>query len=120
MRAILILIVLAFLSSCQNAKEPLPSPNDANRIEGHWRSLTPTTPKWQYTFKDGFLVQKVDDFGVNITTQEYVYAIKSDSVFIAGSGGQRIWVVYFECDDVVQITEIEALLGAKRWLKRAQ
>jgi hypothetical protein len=57
---------------------------------------------------------------VNITTQEYVYAIKSDSVFIAGSGGQRIWVVYFECDDVVQITEIEALLGAKRWLKRAQ
>jgi hypothetical protein len=120
MRIIALVAIMAIIINCRKDIEPPPSPTDASRIAGEWLAMIPENPEWQYSFRDGFLTQKIEDFGIPVTTQQYVYATKADTVFISGAGGQRKWVVYFECDEIVQIRDIEAQLAAVKWLKRRE
>ena len=78
------------------------APCDASRIEGRWVTQPPAHPIWRYEFRYPHLRQWIEDFGVVIADQEYIYAPVGDSVFIGGTGGQRIWTVCFSGDSVCE------------------
>lgn len=88
----LLTLSLSLLLSCSDL-DPLP-----RGIEGRWRTLPPAHPEWQYDFAAPHLRQWIEDLGVIVTEQEYIYAVKEDSVFISGAGGQRVWLVAFPDD----------------------
>lgn len=94
-----LLPLLIFLISCADVDPLPPDPFDAARIQGGaWHTQPPAHPLWIYEFNYPHLRQWIVDFGGVITTQEYLYAPKGDSIFISGAGGTRIWTVYFEND----------------------
>lgn len=111
----LLFLPLFLMLACHNEPENIP---DASRIEGHWQSMIPDHPDWKYDFHDGLLHQQIDDFGIVVAQQDYVYAVRGDTIFISGTGGQRTWVTYFPCDSLVRVFDITAQVSASIWLKR--
>lgn len=114
-------ICTLLLFSCKKEPAPPPDPLDASRIVGNWRDMTGTfSPDWNYQFEDGILTQSYDKFGAQLTTLTYPYAIRNDTIIIGGdvTNIARKWVVYFECQDVVKVTQVGFLFGQQFWLSR--
>lgn len=113
---IAILLVIPLIS-CKEQHEATPMPS----IDGRWQDLTGTlNPEWHYHFDRGLLLQSYEDFGATLTTLTYPYATRHDSVFIGGdaTNAPRVWVLEFECADVVKVRNVGQVLGATFWLKR--
>lgn len=117
MRIIALVAIMILIVTCRKEIDP-PSPKDARRIDGNWEAMIPPNPEWQYHFQDGRLNQKIEDLGIIIASQDYVYATTQDTVFISGSGGQRTWVCYFECNEIVRVFDASAQLSPVLWLRR--
>jgi len=115
------MLLVALFIGCKE-KEDLPLDQfDAQRIEGRWVDMTGTlAPDWHYHFDGGLLTQSYIKAGATITALTYPYAIREDSIFIGGdlTNAPRVWLVDFECDEVVQISQEAAVLGQRFWLKR--
>lgn len=101
--AVLLAAVGHCLSGCADV-EPLPvDPCDARRIEGRWMAVAPSHPLWEYDFSNPpHLVQRIVDFGVVLTVQEYIWAASGDTLFVSGAGGQRTWLVCFPTDSTAE------------------
>ncbi len=107
------LMILPFIS-CKEPEAP-------NTIEGDWIDLTGSIyPDWHYHFERGILTQKYEKFGATLTTITFPYATRGDSVFIGGNSTNdpRIWVLSFECADVVKVQSVSATFGPTFWLTR--
>jgi hypothetical protein len=120
MKQLLPLLLCITILSCQKEK-PDHSPTDASGIQGEWVELTGTLqPDWKYSFDDGLLTQSYEAFGSVLTTLTFPYATRQDTVFIGGDTNNqtRIWILYFECHEIVQVRDASSLLGQKFWLKR--
>lgn len=116
----LLLFATLLLFACQKDPSP-PANSDASRIEGHWVDLTGTlAPDWQYHFNQGVVTQSFVHYGAVLSSLTYPYAIRSDTVFIGGdiANAPRTWVVYFQCDEVVEVKQVGLLLGHRFWLKK--
>jgi len=116
-------ILAVFLLACRKETPQLfiPDPHDATRIEGHWADMTGTlAPDWHYHFDAGLLTQSYTKAGATLTSLTYPYAIRRDSVFIGGDATNipRTWLLEFECEEVVMVTQSAAALGQRFWLKR--
>ncbi len=111
----------AFYIGCRE-HDPFPfDAHDAHNIEGRWVDMVGTlNPDWHYHFDQGLLTQSYEAFGGTLTTLTYPYAIRADSVFIGGDANNlpRVWVLAFECADVVMVTQTNAGFGTRFWLKR--
>jgi hypothetical protein len=121
MLALLAALLLLPLISCKKDVLPDPSPSDASRIEGRWVDMTGTfAPDWHYHFNGGLLTQSHIKAGATLTALTYPYAIRNDSIFIGGdlTNAPRVWLVDFECDEVVEISQEAAVMGQRFWLKR--
>lgn len=113
--------VLLLLSSCRKEDVPL-DPYDATRMEGQWRLLLSGHPDWQYGFHEGILTQSVTDFGVPITTLQFPYAVRRDTLQVGGDASNlpRTYKVYLHCDSIAEMHNISpgAILAPVVWLKR--
>ena len=81
---ILFAILLALFgycaSHCRDQAPPEPS------LEGAWQQLIPQHPPWIWQFDNGILTQSVQDFGATLTTLQFTYAVRADTVYIGGDG----------------------------------
>lgn len=102
MKTYLFFAAVLFALSCRDQYPLEPDPCDASRIDGLWITLPPASPIWRYDFRYPHMRQWIEDFGAVITEQEYIYAPAGDSLFIAGSGGKRVWTVCFFGDSVAE------------------
>lgn len=105
---------------CDKRQDELPT--DATRIEGHWRSMLPAHPDWQYDFDRGILTQSLEDFGAPLVQYQFPYATRADTVTIGGdaTNGPRSWKVYFYCDSIVKVTNTTPgqIVAPVIWLQR--
>lgn len=111
-----LLLFSTLLVSCEK-DPPFPS------IEGHWVDMTGTfAPDWHYHFDDGLLTQEYFVLGVTLASLTYPYAIRDSTIIIGGdaTNNPREWTIYFECNDVVQITQTSDQLSPRFWLKRVK
>ena len=115
MKKLLLAIGILAVFACQHEIEPLPSPADASRIEGDWVAMIPNQPNWHYHFHSGVLTREVFAFSGESTVYTHDYVTKDDSIFISNS---HTWLVWFQSEDVVRISDVEAQLYATKWLKR--
>lgn len=124
MKHYILLFACAILfSTCQ--KDTAPSdPRDATRIEGRWRSLLPAHPDWQYDFNDGLLTQSVTDLGVVVSSLQFTYAIRHDTIHIGGDGINipRNYQAYIHCDSIAELKNITpgAIIAPTMWLHKTQ
>lgn len=119
MKYFLLLLIAAFVCCQENAT--VFDPNDASNLEGKWVDMTGTLPPdWHYDFHNGLLTQSYVNFGSIITSLSYPYAYRGDTVFIGGDATNtpRMLVVYFECEDVVKVNHLGAMINHQFWLKR--
>lgn len=118
---LLLLNALLLFLGCQKELMP-PSPTDASRIEGHWRSMLPEHPDWEFHFDRGLLTQSLHDFGAPLVTHQFPYTTRQDTAIIGGNdtNPQRIWVVYFHCDSIAEVRNATPgqILQPVVWLKR--
>ena len=121
-RFIFLLMLIAFVACSKEV--PPADPHDATRIEGGvWAAMLPAHPDWRYEFRQGLLRQYALDYGIVLSDQTYMYALRSDTVFIGGSGPdrERRWVVFFHCDSLVECrTKSSGVLAPTLFLKRMQ
>lgn len=97
-----LLLLLLLPPACRDQDYLPPDPHDAWRVEGRWVTLPPSSPIWHYEFEYPHLRQWIEDFGVVVTQQEYIFAPYGDRLEIAGDGGRRTWEVQFFGDTVMQ------------------
>lgn len=116
MRYLIIISILLFSSRCGDQKAPLPT------ITGQWYSLLPSHPNWLYDFRNGILTQSVTDFGAVLSTKQYPYTERGDTVYIGGdlNEPQRKWLITWESPDIIHIQAINAQINNLQYLKRIQ
>jgi len=116
-----ICLLFALVFACNKSDNRPPEPPG---IEGHWVNLTDTHPDWQYLFDDNILTQYIVDFGDTITSQQYTYATRHDTIIIGGdiNNPTRQWQLNFICDSVVIATNITpgTLLAPTLYLRKLQ
>lgn len=117
-----LLLLVCLMAACKEEQTPPFNPQDARHLEGHeWTNLTGALhPEWHYCFEGGLLTQRYVEFGATLSTITLPYAIRQDTVYIGGNAtnNPRTWVLYFECEDVVQVAEQGPVLSQVFWLKR--
>lgn len=117
-----LLLLVCLMASCKEEQTPPFNARDARQLEGHeWTNLTGALhPEWHYCFEGSLLTQRYVEFGATLSTITLTYAIRQDTVYIGGNAtnAPRTWVLYFECEDVVQVAEQGAVLSQVFWLKR--
>jgi hypothetical protein len=113
------LLLLALIFCACQKDHPEPNPADASRIEGTWVNMTQATD-WSYHFQSGLLTQQYTTAGVVITELSYPYAVRDSIVIIGGdlNNAPREWVVFFQCNEVVEITAQNGMIAQRFWLKR--
>ena len=119
--ATIAILGIIMLGSCKDNDPISHDSHDATRIEGNWVDLTGTlSPDWHYSFDRGLLTMQYEKAGATITTLTYPYATRHDSVFIGGDATNtpQIWTLEFECDEVVKVNRVGALISQEFWLKR--
>ena len=119
-RLLLILIVILMLLPLFSCNKD-PDPVEPLSIEGHWVDMTGTfAPDWHYHFEDGLMTQYYITAGATLSELSYPYAIRDSTILIGGDATNppRTWNVYFECADVVRVTQAHAIMGPRFWLKR--
>lgn len=90
------------LAGCKDQGYLEPDPRDASRIAGVWQGQV--SPWWHYRFDAPLLRQWVEVAGTVVTVQDYVYGTRADTLFASGTGGNRMWRLYFVSDTVVEVT----------------
>lgn len=97
----LCLSALAF-SACRDQAPPDPT------IEGRWRQLIPAHPPWEWNFDNGILTQSVQDFGATLTTLQFTYAVRADTIYIGGDGQNdpRRLVIRFLGDGALEARQL--------------
>jgi len=115
--------LLTLLGSCQK-ETTTADPHDAERLQGEWGNLLPTHPDWQYNFDDGILKQSVTDFGTIITSFQFPYAIRRDTLLVGGDAinEPRKYLVYLHCDSIAELRNITpgVMIAPVLWLKRKE
>ena len=100
----LLLLALCLFSNCRDQPPPAPT------IEGYWHQLIPQHPPWEWHFDNGILTQSVQDFGATLTTLQFTYAVRDDTVFIGGDGNNdpRILLIRFLGDGAIEAKQLPA------------
>jgi len=116
--------ILLLLSACAE-EQTISDPYDASRIVGTWRSMVPANPDWVYQFDgQGFMRQTFHFGGATLSSLEYPYATRQDTVFIGGDANDpaRTWMVRFECDSILEVRNVTpgTLILGQFWLRRVR
>ena len=119
------LLFVAINTFIQCTKEHIQPAPPKHPLTGRWQSFIPANPHWYYTFnEDGTMCQKLNQWGADSEDCFYrwfTYGAQQDTAVITADGKTRVWVLKFEGDGVVGITNITdgAVLAPKIYLHRA-
>jgi len=116
MKYLLLIFILAQACACGDNKAPLPT------IEGLWQAMIPAKPNWQYDFQNGLLTQYVTDFGKPLSTRQYPYAMRGDTLIIGGDeqNPPRRWLLTFKCERIIETKPLNQQLAEVLYLERVQ
>lgn len=111
---LLVAFLLAIFGYCASAcrdVDALPA------IEGDWRQTAPASPGWTYTFDNSIVTQRVKDFGATLSTLQFTYAQRGDTLYIGGDENNppRLWLIHLLGDIDMKAYQRPADPAQREW-----
>lgn len=107
--AVLLVVIGKCATSCADQDAPPPG------IEGRWHQVT--SPWWEFTFDNGIVTQEAKGFGASLSTLQFPYTERGDTLYIGGdlSNPPRRWLFKHLGPDDLKVREIPADTALRVW-----
>lgn len=98
-------LLLVLLSACN--KQPQCPPYVGPTIEGHWETIQPKTPAWNYDIFYGSLRKYVRIGNTDVVSFNFKYSFRNDTLILTDSGAVvNMYKYRFVLDSLAELQDI--------------